>query len=144
MTKEDKGHFKEKHDESTNIDPLVADALKKEAEDGQIPCAVAFKIVSETGREASEVGVAADLLELRLSKCQLGLFGYTPRKRIVKAAEVVPENLRKKIQDSLSDNRLACSVAWDIAEAFGLRKMEVSSACEKLGIKISHCQLGAF
>ena len=144
MTKEDNGHFKKKHDESRSIDPLVEDALKKEAEEGQIPCAVAFKIASETGWDASEVGVASDLLELRLSKCQLGLFGYTPRKRIVKAAEEVSENLRKKIQDSLSDNRLPCAVAWEIAKAFGLRKMEVSSACEKLGIKISHCQLGAF
>ena len=144
MTKEDKGHFREKHDGSTNIDPLVADALKKEAEDGQIPCAVAFKIASETGRNASQIGMTADLLELRLCKCQLGLFGYSPRKRIVKAAEEVSENLRQKIEDSISDNRLDCAAAWDIAKTFGLRKMEVSSACEKLGIKISHCQLGAF
>ena len=144
MTKEDKGHFSEKHDESANIDPAVEAALKKAAEDEQIPCAVAFKIASETGRNASEIGVAADLLELRLSKCQLGLFGYSPRKRIVKAAEEIPEDLRQKIQGSLSGNRLPCAVAWDIAKTFGLRKMEVSSACEKLGIKISHCQLGAF
>ena len=146
MTREDKGHFREKHDETTTItiDPVVADALKKAAEDGQIPCAVAFRIAAETGRPPRQVGVAADLLELRLCKCQLGLFGYSPRKRIVKAAEKVPEDLRQKIKDSLSDNRLPCAVAWDIAKTLGLRKMEVSSACEKLGIKISHCQLGAF
>jgi hypothetical protein len=144
MTKEDKGHFSEKHGESREPDPLVADALKREAEDGQIPCAVAFKIASETGRNPSEIGVAADLLELRLCKCQLGLFGYSPRKRIVKAAEEVSEDLRKKIQNSLTENRLPCLSAWNIARDFGLRKMAVSSACEKLGIKISHCQLGAF
>lgn len=144
MTKDTKGHFSEKHGESRNIDPLIGNALKKEAEDGQIPCAVAFKIALETGKDASEIGVAADLLELRLCKCQLGLFGYSPQKCIVKAADEVSGNLREKIQASLSDNRLPCSVAWDIARAFALRKMEVSSACEKLGIKISHCQLGAF
>ncbi len=143
MTKET-GHFSEKHGGNRNIDPVLEEALKREAKDGQIACAVAFKIASETEKTPSEVGAAADLLELRLCKCQLGLFGYSPQKRIVKAADTVSENLREKIQASLSDNRLPCSAAWEIAKSFGLRKMEISSACEKLGIKISHCQLGAF
>ena len=144
MTKEDKGHFGEKHGENRKPDPLVADALRRESDDGQIACVVAFKIASETGRDPSEIGVTADLLELRLCKCQLGLFGYSPRKRIVKAAEEVSEDLRKRIQASLTENRLSCAAAWKIAKDSGLRKMAVSSACEKLGIKISHCQLGAF
>jgi hypothetical protein len=144
MTADKEGHFSKKHGDAKETDPLIADALKKAAEDGHIPCAVAFKIAAATGKDASEIGVAADLLELRLCKCQLGLFGYTPQKCIVKAADEVSENLRERIQASLSNNRIPCSVAWDIAKAFALRKMEVSSACEKLGIKISHCQLGAF
>ncbi|MCJ7809683.1 MAG: hypothetical protein MUP26_05395, partial [Desulfobulbaceae bacterium] len=107
-------------------------------------CAAVHKIAKNLNVTPDEVGKTADLLEVRLSKCQLGLFGYSPQKCIVKAADEVSGNLREKIQASLSDNRLPCSVAWDIARAFALRKMEVSSACEKLGIKISHCQLGAF
>ena len=144
MTADKESHFSKKHGEIKEINPIIADALKKEAEEGLIPCTAAFKIASETGKDASEIGLAADLLELRLCKCRLGLFGYSPQKCIVEAADEVSEKLRERIQVSLSDNRIPCAVAWDIAKDFALKKMEVSSACEKLGIKISHCQLGAF
>ena len=102
------------------------------------------EIASELVVKPHDVGKTADLLEMRLSKCQLGLFGYQPVKRIVKSTKQISTDLEHGIQEGLEDGRLPCITAWKIAEELGLRKMEVSSACQSLGIKISSCQLGAF
>ena len=83
-------------------------------------------------------------MNFRLVKCQLGLFGYTPEKKIVHAAKTVESALKEALQESLQDNRLPCASAWEIADRLQLRKMSVSNACEALGIKIKPCQLGAF
>jgi hypothetical protein len=143
-TYEDEGHFAKKHQAGAKANPQIEAALKQKISNGELPCAVAFKIASDLDVQPGEVGQVADLLELRLTKCQLGLFGYRPAKRIVKSAEHVSEDLEKAIRERLENGRLPCVNAWNIAKALGLRKMEVSSACETLGIKVSSCQVGAF
>jgi hypothetical protein len=144
MTKDDAGHYGKKHPSGSETDSRVVDALKQQASNGEIPCAVAFKVASELDVTPGLVGKTADLLELRLKKCQIGLFGYEPDKRIVKPAETVSGELETCIRKALTDNRLSCEKAWEIAKELGLKKMAVSSACEHLGIKINACQLGAF
>ncbi len=144
MSEDKDGYFARKHPSDSETDPRVIEALKQQASDGALPCAVAFKVASELDVTPGLVGKTADLLELRLSKCQMGLFGYEPDKRIVKPAEMVSEALGTCIQKGLADNRLSCEKAWGIAKESGLTKMAVSSACERLGIRINACQLGAF
>ncbi|MCD6305371.1 MAG: hypothetical protein J7M32_03680 [Deltaproteobacteria bacterium] len=139
-----KPHFARKHGPETPVDPRIEAALKQAAPAGKLACAVAFKIASDLNVEPKEVGRVADLLEMRMVKCQLGLFGYQPEKRIVKPARIVPEDLEQAIKEMLIDGRLPCPGAWKISRDLGIRKMAVSSACETLGIKISSCQLGAF
>jgi len=85
-----------------------------------------------------------DLLDLRLSKCQLGLFGYQPAKKVVKARAPENREIEGAIRDALDDGKLACRDAWDIAGRIKVPKMAVSGACESLGLKIKPCQLGAF
>jgi len=144
MTKDDDGHFAQKHPSDSETDPRVISALKQRASDGGVPCAVAFEVASELDVTPGFVGKTSDLLELKLKKCQMGLFGYEPDKRIVKPAETVSEELGTCIRERLTDNRLSCVKAWEIAKKLGLTKMAISSACETLDIKINACQLGAF
>ncbi|MCP4579651.1 MAG: hypothetical protein GY846_25550 [Deltaproteobacteria bacterium] len=144
MPKDKDGHFAQKHPSDSETDARITEALRHWVSDGEIPCAVAFKVASELDVASELVGKTADLLELRLKKCQMGLFGYEPNKRIVKPAETVSEELEACIGRELTDNRLSCKKAWEIAENMSLGKMAVSSACERLGIKINACQLGAF
>lgn len=144
MTHHDKDHYSKKHPEGRQINEKIADAVKKRASKGEIPCAVAFEIVDELKVSPDEAGFTIDSLEIKVVKCQLGLFGYRPEKSIVKAAEKVSPSLEQAIKGALVKDRLPCRAAWDIAERQGLKKMEISSACEALGIKISPCQLGAF
>ncbi|MGD1987495.1 MAG: hypothetical protein PVF30_13460, partial [Desulfobacterales bacterium] len=89
-------------------------------------------------------GKTADLLEMTLAKCQLGLFGYKPNKKIVKAKAPENSDLEKAIRDALIDGKLPCRKAWDIARRQDLSKMAISAVCEHLKIKIKPCQLGAF
>ena len=144
MTHEDRGHFAKKHPPERKVMPEIAKAVKQQASNGEITCAAAHRIAVEAKVPPAEVGFTADFLEMPLAKCQMGLFGYRPEKMIVKPAKTVSQSLEEAIRDSLVKGRISCKSAWDIGERFGIGKMEVSSACESLKIKISSCQLGAF
>jgi hypothetical protein len=144
MTHVDAGHYARKHGPGAIANPVVRDALLKRVVNGKLPCAIAFDVARRLGVPADAVGRIADLMELRLVKCQLGLFGYGPRKSIIKPATSVPLALEKAIRDALLNDRLPCDSAWEIAKSFGIHKMKVSAACDALEIKIRPCQLGAF
>ncbi len=144
MTHKDRGHYAGKHPEDQKVNPEVTEAVKQTSSDGEISCAEAFRIAEDFNVPPGEVGFAIDSLEITMVKCQLGLYGYQPEKRIVKPAESVSDNLEEAIREALKEGRLPCRAAWDIAKSMGKRKMEISSACEALKIKISRCQLGAF
>lgn len=122
------------------IEQLIAEKVKM----NDLPCAVAFDIAATTGMSPADVGRYADENKLRLVKCQLGLFGHTPEKKIVKPADAVAPDLEAAIRKALVNDRLPCKSAWMLAEQFGIAKLAVSGACETLGVKIKPCQLGAF
>jgi hypothetical protein len=136
--------FAHKHTPDTTPDPLIQKAIRQHAPKGELPCAVAFQIAADLKAAPAVVGKTLDLMEFRLVKCQLGLFGYSARKRIVKPQPPDAPEVVVAIQAALENERLPCRAAWEIAKRFGLRKMAVSGACEALGIKIKPCQLGAF
>ena len=144
MTHEDAGHYAAKHSPEKKINHKIAEAVKLQALSGKISCTSCHKIAGDLKVPTADVGITLDLLEIRINRCQLGLHGYTPEKRIVKSAEKVSAELEKAILEALINNRLPCAAAWEIARKFSIPKMKVSSACETLKIKISACQLGAF
>jgi hypothetical protein len=144
MAHENAGNYSAKHLPDKKLDSKIAEAVKLQAINGRISCSSGHKIAGKLKIPPAEVGISIDLLEMRINKCQLGLFGYSPENKIFKpAGEVCPE-LEKTILKRLTKGRLSCSAAWEIAKIFNMPKMEVSSACEALQIKISACKLGAF
>jgi len=144
MTHKDAGKYSKKHAHDEKPDTVLASAIKGAAEEGKISCAGVFKIVSELGVSPAEAGKAVDMLDVKLVKCQLGLFGYEPRKVIVTPAAKVSPELDSAIRGNLQDGRLPCAHAWRIADMLKLQRMEVSCAAEALNIRIKPCQLGAF
>ncbi len=144
MTHADRGNYKAKHSSTSKLNEKIAKALKKKTADGKITCADASDVADELGATMKEVGLAIDLMEVRLNKCQLGLFGYGSEKIVVKPAEAVQGSLENAIRSGLVNSRLPCAVAWGIAKTFCIPKMAISAACETLKIKIKPCQLGAF
>jgi hypothetical protein len=144
MTRADSQKYAAKHGPGASVDISIKAKIKEKAKTGELSCAAAFKIAEKLAKPPAEIGKAVDLLELKLAKCQLGLFGYQPRKKIVKAK--APENaaLEEAIRAGLENGKLSCRNAWDIAARLKVSKMTVSAACEALQIKIKPCQLGAF
>jgi hypothetical protein len=144
MPHEYAGHYSTKHPQGTKYDPALAAALKQRAEDARITCTRAHELAGAFGVSPSEVGKTADLLELRITECQMGLFGYAPDKRIVKPARQVSDGLRVRIDTATTNGGITCAACWRIAQDLGLQKMDVSAACEGLGLKVKNCQIGAF
>jgi hypothetical protein len=144
MTHEDKGHYADKHPAGLEIKPEIVKAVQAKASKDQISCAAVFSIVKELDVEPSDIGVSLDFQEISITKCQLGLFGYGPEKKAIKPADHVPQDVERAIREVVMNGRVMCKDAWKIAEQFGLKKMDISSMCEALKIKIGSCQLGAF
>jgi hypothetical protein len=145
MSRKNGESFAGKHTgKGVKIDERISAAIRAKATNGEISCVNALDIAKKFNTEIDVVGVNIDLAELHINKCQLGLFGYKPEKRIVKAADSVAPELEEAIREALVGNRLPCIAAWGIADARQMPRMDVASACEKLGIKIKPCQIGAF
>jgi hypothetical protein len=144
MTHSDKGHYAAKHGLGASLDKKIAAAVREKAAEGKLACADAERIGIDIGAAGEEIGRTADLLEIRISRCQLGLFGYEPAGRCVQAAEGVAPALEEAIRSRLAGGRLSCAAAWDIAGRMKIPRIQVASACETLKIKIKPCQLGAF
>lgn len=126
----------------------LAEAVRGALVEGALPCAEAFRIAREQDMAPAEVGRAADELGIKVSCCQLGLFGYGPKAegkhRIVQPLAEVPPELAAEIRARLVQGRLPCAAAWAVAEQMGRTRLEVSGAAEALGVRISRCQLGCF
>jgi hypothetical protein len=137
-------HYRAKHAQGTPPDKALVRALSEIVEDGRFTCAAACRLAETLGVDPAELGKTADLLELRIIRCQLGLFGYEPEKRIVRPAEEVPGDLRESLEAAITDGKISCASLWEIAEESGLAKLDVSAACERLKVKITPCRLGAF
>lgn len=145
MTHRDEGHYAQKHADQAQLNQGLADAIRKCSVGGTVSCTAAFRIVEELNIKPSEVGQSLDLLEMKIVTCQLGLFGHEGGKRlIVEPAETVPPELEEALRAGLVNGRLPCATAWNIAKQFDLPKMKITSACEKLNLRISQCQLGTF
>ncbi len=144
MGKQGGDKFSSKHSSDREVNPEVAGVVSARAEKGELPCAVAFSVAGDLGVDPEEVGFAADRQEVRITKCQLGLYGYGGGGKLVKPAESVSRELESAIRARMENDRLPCAGAWEIAAEFGETKLAVACACEALGVKISACQLGAF
>ncbi|MGD9001356.1 MAG: hypothetical protein PVF04_01735 [Anaerolineae bacterium] len=126
------------------MDERIVDAVRERARGGKLSCGAAFHIAEALNVNPLEVGEMANELGVRLYHCQLGLFGYNGKERIVHATDEVSPELEQAIREGLVVGRLPCAVAWAVATRFNLRRTDVANAAEKLEIRVGQCQLGAF
>ena len=52
--------------------------------------------------------------------------------------------LETTVKASLKDGYLSCPVAWSIAKKAGVPRIAVGAVTDKLGLRITDCQLGCF
>lgn len=138
------------------MDEGIHQAILEQLEDGKLPCNRAFAIASQLDVDPLSVGMVANEADIRIARCQLGLFGYGPKAegkhKIVHPMDKVPERLAARLRaeaESLSkspaaDKGITCTAIWRAADGLGYRRIEASSAVEAMGLKVSRCQLGCF
>lgn len=144
MRKKSNESYAAKHDAADPIDADLARAFENEQGAEGVSCEKAHGLARQQSKAPHEAGRVLDLQNRPIVRCQLGLFGYAPRKRIVKPAAVVEPGLADDIRAALVDGRLRCETAWAIAARRQIKRLTVAETCEALKIKISDCQLGAF
>lgn len=143
MTHEDAGHYAAKR-RGARLNETIAAELRKAVRDNTILCAEAHGIAGKLNVSPAEVGIAIDLLEVRITQCQLGLFGHNRKKNIAPLPDKIDSAIESAINSSLVEDRLPCFAAWEIARKLKMARPAVAAICEKIKIKISPCQLGAF
>jgi len=143
MTHEDAGNYALKR-QGEVLDETVAAGIRERITDNAISCADAHAIAIKLKVPPAEIGAAIDLLEVRISRCQLGLFGYGKRKQIPDLSGPVSPEMESAVSSSVVNGRISCAAAWEIAKRFRVSKATVSAVCDIMKVKISACQLGAF
>jgi hypothetical protein len=147
MTHKDAGKYASKHPAGKALNEKVARMIREKSPGRELACVLAEKISKELGIEISEVGITADLLEIKIKRCQLGLFGYGKKPQHgkgIQAADSVSEEMELAIDEAAENGEVTCAALWAIADRLGTKRKEISAACETLKIKIRKCQLGAF
>ena len=124
----------------------LLETIETRSIEGRLPCAAAFDIAASLDVSPKAVREEADRSDVRISHCQLGLFGFDAfgEKRLVRTLKQVPEGLADALRSACTEERLSCAAAWRIAETFGLPRYVVGCAAETLGLNIRPCQLGCF
>jgi len=143
MGHEDRGHYAAKHKDK-QINKIIIEKIQTMADDNCLKCTSAHRAGKALKVSPSEIGVQADLLEYRISECQLGLFGYSDGKKRFNPDIEISDNLNQELDSAGNDGRISCLECWDIAKNLKLKRLDIASACEKKNIRIKPCQLGAF
>ncbi len=147
MAHEDAGKYAAKHPSGTTLNEQIAEAIREKSSGGKLGCAMGEKISKELTVGIPEVGITADLLEMKIKECQLGLFGWGKKPshgKDIQAADSVSIEIKSALEKAAVNGMVTCAALWTIADRLGVKRKVVSTACETLRLKIRSCQLGTF
>ncbi len=127
----------------------IEQAMQAQAMNGELPCERAHDIAARFGVSPGEVAaIANDKLDMRFSRCQLGLFGYGPKalgkSKIIQAAAHVPPEIEAALRGRAQGNSVSCLDVWQVAAEFAYPRLGMANIAEALGLRIRPCQLGCF
>ena len=136
-------------DPNIPVDGAVAAAIAQRLEGGLLSCQAALELAAEHGWPPAVVGATADAMQIRLTACQLGLFGYPGHAKGWEAAGVAATPAPAGLDDALraarnQEGELTCLGVWGAAQLVGCSRIQAGCVADRNGIKIRGCQLGAF
>jgi hypothetical protein len=147
MAHEDAGKYAAKHPSGTTLNEQIAKAIREKSSGGKLVCAMGEMIAKELKVGIAEVGITADLLEMKIKECQLGLFGWGDKPnhgKDIPAADSVSVEIKSALEKATVNGMINCGALWTIADRLGVERKVASAACEALRLKIRSCQLGTF
>lgn len=126
---------------STTLTEVVRAAA---GESRRLACAQAMALAADSQVPPADVGAAADAAGVKITRCQLGLFGRSaPQPHqddgISRPAQSVLDRL-----DTLAAAEITCAKAWALADELGVGRMAVGQALREQGVHVCACQLGCF
>ena len=105
-------------------------------EDGKMSCLKAFKVARLIGREPKEMSAITKSLGLKITNCELGVFGK------IKFQDPNMAVYNKLEENYNGNKRLDCEILWEEAKKTSLHT--VGSTVKGTDIDVVHCQLGCF
>lgn len=147
MTHEYSGKYALKHPPGTKPNERIAKAIREKSPGNELACGIAERIAKELNVRLSEVGMTADLMEIKIKNCQLGLFGWGDQPnhgKDIHPIDSIPEEIKNALEEVAENRKVTCASIWAIADRLGKDRKLISTACETLGLKITSCQLGTF
>jgi len=143
MGHQDRRRYSKKHP-GAQLNKTLAQSILRASSNGILACASAHRLAKAQNYLPKEIGIQADLLELRIAQCQLGLFGSGQGKKNFNPDAGITPELKERIFDAQSDGIIDCKTCWQIAKEFKISRINMGSVCERLEIRIKPCQLGVF
>lgn len=126
---------------------LVEAVRAAAGEAARLTCSSAMALAAEVRASPEEVGQAANDAGVKLTRCQLGLFGYgrphTSEDKRLQPDGALPQPLLGRLTGR-DTGEITCAEAWALADEFGVARILVGQAAERAGLRVRHCQLGCF
>jgi hypothetical protein len=144
MTHSDKGNYAGRHPGAVEANEAVIQAVRNTARNGAMLCAAAHSIAHTCAVSPEEAGRAIDAAEIRIAHCQLGIFKHSTDRPAAPTEPALTPELKEYLSSRVVNGRLPCKSAWSVAKRFNLSRLQIGVVCDRLGIKISACQLGTF
>jgi predicted HD phosphohydrolase len=133
-------------DDAMDIQAQIQSHLDK---NGLLTCKAAHVMADKLDMDPLFVGDQATASGVRITRCQLGFFGYAEKKgmpgyKIVQKLDHVPETAASAVRRAAEDGKISCATLWEIGHAQNISKRDMGNIVETLGIKTRPCQLGCF
>ncbi len=124
---------------------------------GQLSCVKAHELAIAQAIDPQKVRELLDELGIRISRCQLGLFGHAKEKGMpgFRAAREtvqtrkeegkgVSEEAAEAVKQIRSGSQVTCEDLWRVGDTHGVSRFEMGCIAEFLGLSVKKCQLGCF
>ena len=126
----------------------IVKRAKERAHEEMMPCIAAHAVAWETGSTPQQVADVLNDLGIRVTQCQLGLFGYGPKaegkSKLVRPMPAIDPELKARLEAKAPKGAISCRAIWDIADELRIERLVVGNTADALGLRITPCQLKCF
>jgi hypothetical protein len=121
---------------------------QERAHEGFMPCIAAHAVAWETGATPQEVADTLNELDIRVTQCQLGLFGFGPKaegkSKLVRPMPAIDPTVKARLEAKAPKGVISCQAVWDIAHDLRIERLIVGNTADAMGLRIMPCQLKCF